>query len=75
MTGMFTISMMPCVMAVPSVFAYTIESGRDFSFLANAGYILIVISVLHPIFICRYVYVMDKSRKPETDINTELHKM
>ena len=65
MTGLFTISMMPCVMAVPSVFEFTINSGRDFGFLACAGFVIAFLSLLYPVLICRYVYVVDQQQKPK----------
>lgn len=60
--------MMPCVMAVPAVYAYTVNSGRDFSFLASAGYVLIGISVLHPLMIFRYVHIERKRAEKEAAI-------
>jgi len=62
MTGLFTISMMPCVMAVPSFFAFTIDSGRDFSFLANVMNVLAAISILHPLAILRLVFIQAKAQ-------------
>ena len=54
MTGLFTISMMPCVMAIPAIFDATLKSGRDFYFLSNIENVLAVLSILHPIAIVRF---------------------
>jgi hypothetical protein len=70
MTALFTISMMPCVFAIPLVFDVTLASGRSFDFLANICDGLIIASIIHPLMICRYVY--SNQKKHDIERSTEL---